>query len=218
MVRLRSVPFPLFLATLTAPLAFAAPALAQAAEDPPSGWTEAPLATPPAAPATAPTAPPPPPAPEPAPAPAAINVAPPPAEPVPPSHNDYDGPPLLFHSSKKKKLHIGAYGSLGVAYTRMLDRDGALGSLEAALLIDHRLSIGLAGYGFSRTPRGPNALDGTRREFGTGYGGLTLRYAVFAPSFPVYASFGVLVGGGFIGLDTRRGWDDDDSWDEDDDD
>jgi hypothetical protein len=213
MVRLRSVPLLLSLTSLT--LAFTAPALAQtdpAADAPPATEPE-PVAAPASAPAPAPLQAPPPPADSAT----SIQVAPPPAEPVPPSHNDYDGPPLLFSADKKKKLHVGAYGSLGVAYTRMLHRDAALVSLEAAVLVDHRLSIGLAGYGLSRTPRGPDALDGTRREFRTGYGGLTARYAVFAPSFPVYASFGVLVGGGVLGLDTERGWEDDD-WDDDDDD
>jgi hypothetical protein len=218
MVRLRSLPLLLSVTSLT--LAFATPALAQTdppAAGPPATTPEtvptAPAET--AEPAAAPSAPPatPPPA---APT-ATIDVAPPSAVPVPPSHNDYDGPPLLFSGDKKKKLHVGAYGSLGVAYTRMLHRNGALVSLEAAVLVDHRLSIGLAGYGFSRTPGGPDAVDGTAREFGTGYGGLTVRYAVFAPSFPVYASFGVLVGGGVLGLDTERGWEDDD-WDDDDDD
>jgi hypothetical protein len=210
MVRLRSVPLLLSLTSLT--LAFTAPALAQTdapvADAPPATAPE-PVPAPTSAPATA--------APPAVPAPATtIQLASPPAEPVPPSHNDYDGPPLLFSADKKKKLHVGAYGSLGVAYTRMLHRDAALVSLEAAVLVDHRLSIGLAGYGLSRTPSGPDALDGSAREFRTGYGGLTVRYAVFAPSFPVYASFGVLVGGGVLGLDTERGWEDDD-WDDEDD-
>jgi hypothetical protein len=69
----------------------------------------------------------------------------------------------------------------------------------AAVLVDHRVSIGLAGYLFSRTPRGPANYDGTPREFSTAYGGLLLRYALFA-DFPVYGSLGVLVGGGAVVL------------------
>ena len=59
--------------------------------------------------------------------------------------------------------------------------------------------IGLAGYLFSRTPRGPANYDGTPREFSTAYGGLLLRYALFA-DFPVYGSLGVFVGGGAVVL------------------
>lgn len=221
MVRLRSVPLLLSLASLTVAVVVVTPLWAQTPGDPPTsgppdatqealdpGAIDAPEAA-------RPPAMPPPTEPAPATPTPPMTVAPPPAEPAPPSHNDYDGPPLLFGADKKKKLHVGAYGGLGVAYTRMLHRDGALVSLEGAVLVDHRLSIGLAGYGLSRTPRGPDTLDGNRREFRTGYGGLTLRYAAFAPSFPVYASLGVLVGGGVLGLDSERGWDDDD-WDDDD--
>ncbi len=113
----------------------------------------------------------------------------------------YDGPPLLLGPGKVK---LGAYGSLGVAYTHMLHRDGVATDFAAAVLIDHRISIGLAGYLFSRTPKGPANLDGTPREFSTVYGGLLLRYAVFA-DFPVYGSLGVLVGGGALVLRDR--WD-----------
>jgi len=67
------------------------------------------------------------------------------------------------------------------------------------VLVDHRLSLGLAGYAFSRTPNGPDAYDGTPREFSTIYGGVLLRYALFA-DFPIYGSLGVLAGGGALVL------------------
>ncbi len=119
-----------------------------------------------------------------------------------PSNGAYDGPPLLFGLGKPK---LGAYASLGVAYTHLLHRDGVVTDLEAAVLIDHRLSLGLAGFVFSRTPRGPAAYDGTPREFATAYGGLRVRYAAFAPNFPLYASAGLLVGGGMLTLQDRPG-------------
>jgi hypothetical protein len=103
------------------------------------------------------------------------------------------------------KPKLGAYASLGVAYTHMLHRDGVVTDVEADMLIDHRLSLGLAGYIFSRTPRGPAAYDGVPREFATAYGGLRVRYAVFADNFPLYASAGVLVGGGMLSLQDREG-------------
>ena len=108
----------------------------------------------------------------------------------------YNGPPLLLGSGKTA---VGAYGGLGVAYTHMLHRDGVVTDLELAVLAAHRLSFGLAGYVFSRTPSGPQALDGTRQAYAAGYGGLLLRYATFG-DFPVYASIGMLVGGGVLNL------------------
>jgi hypothetical protein len=131
----------------------------------------------------------------------------------------YDGPPLLLGGKKPK---LGAYAGLGAAYTRMLDRDGALVSGEAALLLDHRLSFGIAGYGFCRSPSGPPAADGSSQDLSTGYAGFAIRYAVFS-TFPVYGSFGLLLGGGAVALHDEQDrdsdvydWEDDrhrhDSW------
>lgn len=127
-----------------------------------------------------------------------------------PPRDSYGGPPLLFGGGKRK-VKVGAYAALGGAYTRFMGRDSGLASVEAALLIDHRFSVGLIGYGFSRTPRGPNALDGTKQEFGAGYGGLALRYSLIG-DLPVYPTLGVVLGGGAVNLHRDYGWDDEDEW------
>lgn len=130
-----------------------------------------------------------------------------------PAKDSYDGPPLLLGNGRKFK--VGAYAALGGAYTRMIGQDSGLMSIEAALLLDHRLSIGAVGYGFTRTPRGPQATDGTRQELAAGYGGLALRYSVFAGAWPVYGTFGVVLGAGAVNLHRDDGWDDEESWDDD---
>ncbi len=127
-----------------------------------------------------------------------------------PTRDSYGGPPLLFGAGRKVK--VGAYGAVGGGYTRFMGRDSALLSFEAALLLDHRFSVGLVGYGFTRTPRGPDASDGTRQEFGAGYGGVALRYSLLG-RLPVYPTFGVVVGGGAVNLHRDDGWDDD--WEDD---
>jgi hypothetical protein len=124
--------------------------------------------------------------------------------------DSYEGPPLLLGG---KKLKLGAYAGLGGAYTRMMGQDSGLVSFEGALLLDHRLSIGVAGYGFTRTPRGPQASDGNRQRFGAGYGGLALRYSVFG-GLPVYGTFGVVLGAGAVNLHRDDGWENEASWDE----
>ncbi|HVU05979.1 MAG TPA: hypothetical protein VHE30_29720, partial [Polyangiaceae bacterium] len=101
--------------------------------------------------------------------------------------SEYDGPPTLVRGSHRPKL--GGYASFGGAYTHMLGRDGGLMSLEAAFLLDHRFSIGFAGYGFTRTPSGPADVDGTPRQFAAGYGGLAVRYSLVS-DLPVYATVG----------------------------
>jgi hypothetical protein len=122
----------------------------------------------------------------------------------------YDGPPLLL--DRGRKVPLGAYAGLGGGYTRFIGRDSGLVSFEAALLLDHRLSLGVAGYGFTRTPRGPRATDGSPQEFGAGYGGVALRYSVVGRS-PVYATFGLVLGAGAVNLHRARGWDDEYQWD-----
>jgi hypothetical protein len=112
-----------------------------------------------------------------------------------PVSDSYDGPPLLL----KSKLRIGGYGGVSAAYTQMLGRAGTLVGMEGAVLLDHRVSIGFAGYGFTGTPRGPDDVDGSVRHFGTGYGGVVARFAWLTRS-PVYLSVGALVGGGAVTL------------------
>jgi len=128
-----------------------------------------------------------------------------------PPRDSYDGPPLLL--GKGKKLHVGGYFGLGAAYTRLMDRDSGLVSFEAALLLDHRLSLGVAGYGFTRTPRGPAASDGTAQELGAAYGGFALRYSLFGGS-PLYATFGLVVGAGAVSLHRDHRWNDESDWDD----
>jgi hypothetical protein len=119
-----------------------------------------------------------------------------------------DGPPLLFG----KQLEVGGYGSVDVAYSRMFGEDGALVGLQGALLLDHRLSLGIAGYGWTNSePAPPDAL-GNPQRFETGYGGATIRYSLYMDDLPVYLTVGALVGGGAIALvDDDR--DDDDDFD-----
>lgn len=128
-----------------------------------------------------------------------------------PEPDSYEGPRPLLGG---KKVKVGGYGGVGAAYTRFMGRDSGLVSLEGALLLDHRLSFGLAGYGFTRTPSGPDAADGSQRQFGAGYGGLAVRYSVFG-SWPVYGTFGLVLGAGAVSLHPKRDWDDESSWGDD---
>jgi hypothetical protein len=126
------------------------------------------------------------------------------------ARDSYTGPPTLLANGSK--LKVGAYAGLGGAYTRLMGQDSGLVSLEGAILLDHRLSLGLAGYAFSRTPGGPAAADGSRQQFGAGYGGFAIRYSVFG-GLPVYGTLGLVLGAGAVNLHRRDGWDDETSWD-----
>lgn len=115
------------------------------------------------------------------------------------------GPPLLFGDG----LKVGGYGGLDVAYTRMFGRDGVVVGGQGAVLINHRLALGLAGWGWSNPVEGPSAPNGERQHFDTGYGGATVRYSMYFDSLPVYVTVGTLVGAGAIDLTTRDHDDDD---------
>ena len=129
---------------------------------------------------------------------------------VPPARDGYEGPPLLL--GRDKKIRVGAYAGFGGGYTRLMGRDSGLASFEAAILLDHRLSLGIAGYGFTRTPRGPQASDGTAQQFGAGYGGFAVRYSVFGDNLPVYGTFGLVLGAGAVNLHRDQGWNSESGW------
>jgi hypothetical protein len=117
--------------------------------------------------------------------------------------DQYGGPTTLFNPA----THFGGYGGLSVLYSRVAGEDGALVGVEGGLLVDHALTIGGAGYGWTRDERGPADIDGTPRNLQLGYGGLLLRYSVLTGT-PVYGSIGALVGGGAIALDRDTDGDD----------
>lgn len=73
---------------------------------------------------------------------------------------------------------------------------------EGALLLDHRLAIGLAGYGWSNEQQLPARQSPERDYLHFGYGGFLVRYHVYIPNSPVYVSAAALIGGGAVGLTT----------------
>lgn len=143
--------------------------------------------------------------PPPSPSPPTPPEPPEPPEPPPPP---YDGPPTLLGS---KQVHVGGYGGPAISYTRVLDSHGVLVGGEAALLVDHRLAIGGAGYGLVNRVRGPDAADGTESRLQMGYGGLMVRYHVLTGTL-VYFSAGTLIGAGGVAFTEYDGtdWDDED--------
>lgn len=123
--------------------------------------------------------------------------------PAPTASDQYGGPTTLF----KPATDIGGYGGMSVLYSQVDGDDGALVGVEGGLLVDHRLTLGGAGYGWTRDERGPADTDGIPRNLRLGYGGLLLRYSVLTGT-PVYGSVGALVGGGALALDRDTHGDD----------
>ncbi|HET9956763.1 MAG TPA: hypothetical protein VFQ61_19845 [Polyangiaceae bacterium] len=98
-----------------------------------------------------------------------------------------------------KKVHFSGYGGVDVLYTRMFGRDGAVVGLQGALLLDHKLALGIAGYGWTNPERGPSTDEGVSRRYQTVYGGFTAHYSFYWDS-PAYLTVGALFGGGAVAL------------------
>lgn len=107
-------------------------------------------------------------------------------------------------------LHHGGWGAPTAAYTRIMDQDALLVGARGGWIIDHRLTIGLAGYGLS-TPVENKAYDGylldegtlphRSSRFQTGYGGLLIEPVIGYKS-PVHISLPILIGAGGCGYRT----------------
>jgi hypothetical protein len=83
----------------------------------------------------------------------------------------------------------------------MKGRGVAYVGLEAALLFEHKLALGLGVNGLASRIAGPDNEFGEPQRLGFGYGGLVLRYSL-VDKRPYYLTFGTLVGGG--GLTYQR--------------
>jgi hypothetical protein len=115
-------------------------------------------------------------------------------EPAPKPVED-PGPPTLLGG---KKSSIGGYGGVSIMGSSMKGQAVVYAGLEGALLVAHRLAIGLAGYGLATRIAGPDDPFGNAQRLEFGYGGLVLRYS-FVERRPYYFTVGALVGGGGVG-------------------
>jgi hypothetical protein len=109
----------------------------------------------------------------------------------------------LFGNSDKKISH-GGYGAISVGYTQIDGQDVWTLGGRAGWLIDHHVTVGLAGKAFMNSV----FIDGywpTEQGYQNGYylvggyGGLFIE-PIIAPFSPIHVSFPVLIGGGGLAL------------------
>lgn len=106
--------------------------------------------------------------------------------------------------NRDKKISHGGYAGLTVGYTQIDGEDVITLGGRAGWLIDHHVTIGLAGKAFMNSvyidgywPANGNFNDGYYLV--GGYGGLFVE-PIVAPNFPIHVSFPVLIGGGGLAL------------------
>jgi hypothetical protein len=122
----------------------------------------------------------------------------------------------IFGKSGQPK--VGWFIGLDQGYTKFDEKDVWQGGLNFGMIIDHQLSLGLAGYGWCNHDR-LHFADLTETEgayLEGGYGGVLLEYTLF-PTSPVHITFPVLIGGGGVTYISDQGlpeWDEDE-WDTD---
>ena len=104
----------------------------------------------------------------------------------------------------------GGWGAPTAAYTRIMDQDAMLVGVRGGWFIDHRLTLGIAGYGLVTDVPNP-AYDAFLVESGrsprfasqfrTGYGGLLIE-PIIAYKSPVHISLPIMIGAGGCGYET----------------
>lgn len=104
-----------------------------------------------------------------------------------------EGPATLLN----KGLKVSGYGGVSVFGSRTAGQNVVYVGGEAAVLLDHRFAMGIAGYGLLSHVTGPNEYLGEPQRLSFGYGGFLLRYS-FLSQYPYYVTVGTLVGAGGV--------------------
>jgi hypothetical protein len=105
----------------------------------------------------------------------------------------------------KGKIDHGGYAAFTFSYSQIAGTDAIGIGGRAGWLIDHHVTIGVAGQGFVNSIYVKNGGDFNFPDYGGdpidglyfvgGYGGLLIE-PIIAPNFPVHVAFPVLIGGG----------------------
>lgn len=115
--------------------------------------------------------------------------------------------PLRTLIGGQDDLHHGGWGAPTTHYTRVMDKDALLVGLRGGWLINHRVTVGLAGQGLV-TPIANPSYDAyleqngemlrPKSTFYMGYGGLLIE-PIIAYASPVHVSLPLIIGAGGCG-------------------
>lgn len=114
----------------------------------------------------------------------------------------------------------GGYGALSTRLTSIQGKDAAIVGAYGGWLIDHKLMLGLGGFGLTTDVRARSVAQERYNPGGEplyvqfGYGGFMLEY-ILAPNDLIHVTLQALAGGGAVSY--REHWmDDNDHWNDDD--
>lgn len=103
---------------------------------------------------------------------------------------------------------FGFYGGFSLGYTQIDGKDALISGGRGAMIINHSLALGFAGYGFVNGLEDfdtPN-VNSPEYSLAGGYGGLLIE-PIAGGLRPVHFSFPVIVGIGGVALVENYGWD-----------
>lgn len=117
-------------------------------------------------------------------------------------------PRTLFGAGHK--LANGGWGAPTASYTRIMDHDAMLVGIRGGWLIDHRVTLGIAGHGLVTDMTNPtydaHLIDEGRpphhsSKFRAGYGGLLIE-PIIAYKSPVHVALPLIIGAGGCGYES----------------
>ena len=116
----------------------------------------------------------------------------------------------------------GGYGAITFGYTQMNNKDVYMFGIKGGWLIDHNITIGMMGYGFTDEFNYESDKNILKRNISGGYGGLLIE-PIIAPHYPIHVTFPIMIGAGGVAYYERydngeksKWYDCDNDWDDDD--
>ncbi len=91
----------------------------------------------------------------------------------------------------------GGYGAFSMGFGRIDDTDAFFGGMKGGWVVDHSLTIGLAGYGFMNNFDVNMSPGSVSRHLTGGYGGLLIE-PIIAPFSPIHLAVPIILGAGGI--------------------
>ncbi len=110
-----------------------------------------------------------------------------------------------------KNVCHGGYFGFTMNYSAIDGENALFLGGRGGWIINHSLTIGLAGYGFSSDFCLDGAVNNKYQMLAGGYGGLLIE-PIIAPRFPVHLAFPIILGVGGIACSDSY-WSSDDEWD-----
>ncbi len=114
--------------------------------------------------------------------------------------------PESIGSTPGNRLKSTGYGALSTQYSRFNNQSALFAGAYGGWMINHKLMIGLGGYGLvtHHNGVGKNVETNGQNAWKMGYGGLMLEYS-FLQTRRIYFTVNTLIGGGIIKNGNGRG-------------